>query len=419
MDIKGNVMFICGCYPEEYTEYFVNNSKVMPQNAANVLSWRLIEGFDENIPNNINVLTCPFIGYYPKQFKKLFIRDQNWAHNGKDSIDKVLGFFNIKGLETYIKSVRIYKHFKKWYQESEQNRYVLFYSHYAGFMRAAGKIKRKFKDVHITCLVTEMNELDERKDLEGIKGKIKGIPRGLMIQITYKNLKYIDSFVLLAERMKEYLGVDKRPYVVVEGIINLNLTQHKQNTDTNQISPNKNEFRVVYTGTLHKRYGLLMLIDSFEYIEDKSINLYICGDGDGKDDIIERCKSNSAIHYMGIIKHEDAVKLQASADLLVNSMPNFGKHTALSFPSKTMEYMISKKPVVCFKVEGIPNEYDTYLEYFEEENPKSIAKKIIELRNKEREELDQMGTKNREFVIKNKTPKMQVAKILKMMFGES
>lgn len=412
--MKNNVLFVTGCYPKD-TDEFVADSKVMPQNAANVLSWRLIEGFDANIPGRLTVLTCPFIGYYPNMYRKLWIRSRKWAHDGECPTDTLLGFLNLKGLETYIKSVRIYRFAKRWYKQAQENRNLLFYSHYAGFMRAAGKLKKRLPDLALTCLVTDMNELDERKDLQGLKGKLKGLPRKIMIDTTYKNLKYMDSFVLLADKMKEPLQVGDRPYVVVEGIANTQLAKEGAAPASEDRFPKEeNEFRVVYTGTLHKRYGSVMLTEAFSRISDKTVHLYLCGDGDGREEVKANAQKNPNVHYLGVLKHEDAIRLQASADLLVNSMPEFGIHTALSFPSKTMEYMILGKPVACFKVRGIPDEYDVYLDYFEEETPQAMAKKIEELKGKGREVLAQMGKKNQEFVLAHKNPKTQVAKILDM-----
>ena len=410
-----NILFLTGCYPKEFDDFYVNNSKVMPQNAANVLSWRIIEGLVANIPNNFKVLTCPFIGYFPKGFTKLFIKDAKWQVG--DIVNDQLGFINIKGLETFIKSERIYRYVRKWYKESKNNRAILIYSHYAGFLRAAGKIKKRMPDIHLSCLVTDMNELDERKDLMGIKGKIKGIPRSIMIKTTYKNLKYIDSFVLLAEKMKEYLGVGQRPYCIVEGIcdssVNFNHVDIRKDFEKNQ-----KEFRVVYTGTLHKRYGVVTLANAFNEIKDKNVVLYICGSGDGEEAVRAISENNSSVKFLGVLPHGQALELQKSADLLVNSMPNFGLHTALSFPSKTMEYMVMGKPVACFKVEGIPNEYDEYLLYFEEFKAEKMAKKILEISNLPSEEIKEISKRNRDFVIKNKSPQVQVEKIIKLMEGK-
>ena len=142
--MDGNLLFLTGCYPKEMGNYFEINSKVMPQNAMNVLSWRIIEGLEANIPGRFTVVSCPFIGYYPKGFTKLKIKDFEWSHNQKDK-DILLGFFNIKGLETLQKSERIFKYIQKWYKLSINNRHVLIYSHYAGFLRAAGNNQKNIR----------------------------------------------------------------------------------------------------------------------------------------------------------------------------------------------------------------------------------------------------------------------------------
>lgn len=410
--MKGNLLFLTGCYPKEFSDYYINNSKVMPQNAANVLSWRLIEGFTANLQDKFTILTCPFIGYFPKGFKKAIIRDSQWSHDGV-SKDFQLGFLNIKGIETYIKSERIFYYVKKWYKQSVFNRNILIYSHYAGFMRAAGMIKKAMPDMHITCLVTDMNECDPRPDLLGIKGKIKGIPRQIMINTTYKNLKYIDSFVLLAEKMKDYLGVGERPYVIVEGIADKNV--RTKSTVIDGFEKSDKEFRVVYTGTMHKRYGSVVLANAFKLLEEKNIKLYICGSGDGEEEVKEIAEENNNVNFLGSIPHNKAIALQASADLLVNSMPEFGIHTALSFPSKTMEYMIMGKPVACFKVSGIPDEYDDYLMYFDEYSAEAIAKKILEISKMSEEELQKKAVANRQFALDNKNAVVQTNKILQML----
>lgn len=409
--MKGNLLFLTGCYPKEMGNYFNVNSKVMPQNAMNVLSWRIIEGLEENIPGRFQVLSCPFIGYYPKGFTKLKIDDFEWSHNGKDK-DQLLGFINIKGFETWQKSKKIFRYVKKWYAQSKENRHILVYSHYAGFLRAAGLIKRAMPDMSITCLVTDMNEMDERKDLMGIKGKIKGIPRSVMIHITYSNLKYLSSFVLLAEGMKVPLKVGNRPYVVVEGIADKNVNRLSSSV---KFAKSVDEFRVVYTGTLHKRYGAVMLAEAIQGLKNTSVKLYICGSGDGENEIAKISENCNRIEFLGVVPHNEAIELQSTADLLVNSMPNFGIHTELSFPSKTMEYMAMGKPVACFKVKGIPDEYDGHLIYFEEESSVGIAKKIIEISTMKRNKLESIGIENRKFVMENKTPKIQVAHILDML----
>ena len=73
------------------------------------------------------------------------------------------------------------------------------------------------------------------------------------------------------------------------------------------------------------------------------------------------------------------------------------------------------KPVACFKVKGIPDDYDKHLMYFEEESAAGIAKKILEISDMNKDTLECIGKENRKFVMENKTPKIQVQIILDML----
>ena len=205
----------------------------------------------------------------------------------------------------------------------------------------------------------------------------------------------------------------ERPYVIVEGIADKNVCT--KSTAIEGFEKSDKEFRVVYTGTMHKRYGSVVLANAFKLLEEKNIKLYICGSGDGEEEVKEIAKENNNVNFLGSIPHNKAIALQASADLLVNSMPEFGIHTALSFPSKTMEYMIMGKPVACFKVSGIPDEYDDYLMYFDEYSAEAMAKKIFEISQKSIDELQRIGIANRQFALDNKNAVVQTNKILQML----
>ena len=84
-------------------------------------------------------------------------------------------------------------------------------------------------------------------------------------------------------------------------------------------------------------------------------------------------KSHANIRYFGFVSHERALELQAKAALLINPRSPKGVFTRYSFPSKTLEYMRSGKPVVCHRLEGIPEEYDPYLQYIEGEGAGAIV----------------------------------------------
>ena len=76
--------------------------------------------------------------------------------------------------------------------------------------------------------------------------------------------------------------------------------------------------------------------------------------------------------------------------------------------------MLAGKPVIAYKLPGIPDEYDDYLLYIEcKEN--GLADCIKKYGNTDIKELEIIGKKNQLFAEQNKNYIVQTAKILKIM----
>jgi len=80
-----------------------------------------------------------------------------------------------------------------------------------------------------------------------------------------------------------------------------------------------------------------------------------------------------------------------------------------------MEYILSGKPVLMYKLDGVPDEYDQYLYYINGSEPKDIADRIMEVCEKPQSELDDFGQKARQFVLENKSSEIQAKKIIDMI----
>ena len=104
--------------------------------------------------------------------------------------------------------------------------------------------------------------------------------------------------------------------------------------------------------------------------------------------------------------------MQARAALLINPRSPRGVFTRYSFPSKTLEYMRSGKPVACYRLEGIPKEYDPYLRYIEGEGASAIMRAVRETLELPEEERLMLGRRSRAFVLANKTPQIQCRRLM-------
>jgi glycosyltransferase involved in cell wall biosynthesis len=233
------------------------------------------------------------------------------------------------------------------------------------------------------------------------------------VDIFNKNLKFVDSFVLLTEPMKNILNVGNRPFVVVEGVVNLkNGNDESGNYESNNID---DIMTVVYTGTLNKKFGVVNLVEAFHRVALKNVYLKICGRGDSEDIIKEYVSKDKRIKFLGQLSNQEAVKLQKKATVLVNPRQNNEEFTKYSFPSKNMEYLLTGRPVIAYKLDGMPDEYDDYFCYVEDDSIDMLTRKIEEVLLMEEETRSEFGTRARYYVLKEKNNVSASIKIIDMI----
>ena len=167
---------------------------------------------------------------------------------------------------------------------------------------------------------------------------------------------------------------------------------------------------MLYSGTLEPDLGVPELLEVFASLPE--YDLWICGQGSMSAEVTRAAKSHANIRYFGFVSHERALELQAKAALLINPRSPKGVFTRYSFPSKTLEYMRSGKPVVCHRLEGIPEEYDPYLQYIEGEGAGAIVNAVRKVLALTPEERLSLGQRARTFVLDNKTPGNQCRRLM-------
>lgn len=410
------ILFLGGMFPKIQEDTIYKNSIGSVQTAADFFQWNLIDGLEAHLAKPVDLISSRFIGYYPQLYNKAIIKPLRFNHHPL-SEDYAIGFINVKGIEIYDRMRRLYTPVKKWIIKqliADELIVIIVYSATPQFMNVIGKLKKEFSFLHICLIVPDLPEYMKMTNKNTLARKIydKYMEKPLH-NIVYKNMKFVDSFVLLTKEMKEYLNVGERRYVVVEGVINEN-----RELISNSLFFEKVDIQtILYTGTLAAKYGIMELAKAFTQISNKSIRLIICGEGDAKDDI-DRL-GDDRIELKGVISHDSVLKLQQKATLLINPRRNNEEYTKYSFPSKTMEYMQSKRPVLMYRLDGIPSEYDEYLLYFDDYPDKCMSDIIEEIINKDPEELKDIGMKASEFVCKYKTKILQGEKILNMIGKDS
>jgi glycosyltransferase involved in cell wall biosynthesis len=120
---------------------------------------------------------------------------------------------------------------------------------------------------------------------------------------------------------------------------------------------------------------------------------------------------------LGELPRLEVLNLQMRATVLVNPRRSDLLFTSYSFPSKTMEYLGSGTPTILNRLMGIPDEYFGYCFTPEREDEEALRQCIIKVCEMPMDELSAFGSRAREFVVKNKNPKVQAQKIYNLING--
>ena len=394
-------VFLSLMIPAELANDVKQNSSNNMADAANALEHNLMQGLAENLsvpPKIINVLP---IGSYPQYYSELFVKKSKFKLCNRDNHENI-GFCNIKFARNYFIEKAVYDSLEAYCKKKSGNIVICIYSASLCFLSAVEKLKNKFPNIIVCDIIADLPGMT---NLSSNKSVLLQWYIDYQAKNALNKLNCVDCFVLLTKQMASYLHINK-PYCVVEGIASetqeLRLKEH-------------NEKIILYTGTLHKKFGVMNLVSAFCKINNNEYRLVICGIGDSENEIKKFAESDHRISFLGQLPRDEVLRLQSKATVLVNPRQNNEEFTKYSFPSKTMEYLSSGIPVIAYKLDGIPAEYDQYLQYVEDDTIDGLKNKLVELCEMPYEQRQKIGGAGRNFVLKEKNSRVQTKNIIELI----
>jgi len=369
------------------------------QAQVNQYQWGMVDGLNANLDTKIDIIATIPMASFPLRSKMLFVKKNSFKSTY--GIDYV-GYLNFYVIRELVRKRVFYSKVKKYIEASDEKVTVFVYSMYFPFLDVMRKIKKRFGDRVDYILITP--------DLVGeytfsYKNKLKQAyhSRNAKKQMEYST--FADKYVLLTEQMKEPLNVGDKPFAVIEGF----LPHSEFNYE------NKRESKtVLYTGSLNPAFGILTLLKAFEEISDPDYRLWICGAGDGQAEVEAAAKRDSRIIYKGFLPKNEIADLQTRCDVLINPRPAEGEYTKYSFPSKTMEYLLSGSKVVMHRLDGIGDEYYRYIRVIDEHTPEAIAKAIVDA-CADVDFYDRISVEQTEWISKSKNYRSQIENIAHLL----
>lgn len=347
-------------------------------------------------------LTVDIIADYP--YKGVKIKRSRYVKHSGDSNDIIIPFANVPILGLLLKRFWIGHYVRKKIKETSYD-YVIAYLIHSPFIfgiKTAKKLKKNIRSFLICPDLPDMMDLSLEK--KPLKKLLKSVD-GLYLSELYK---YVDNYVLFAEKMKEKLPINEKPYCIIEGAANLKALD---------VTPVQKKKAIMHAGTLHRNIGIENILESMRFLP-KDMELWIFGDGDLKTYIIEKAKEDKRIKFFGFKSREEVFKYEKAASILINARNSKDEFTKYSFPSKTFEYLYSGTPFLTTSLDGIPEEYYKYMYILENNRPETIAESVRKILAYDREIIDNKAAAAKEFIIKEKCGTMQSNKLYNFIMSE-
>ena len=313
------------------------------------------KGFLAGIPEQVQIISALSTGAFPKLNRKLYFKKNQGTISSGEII--YLPYINFYYIRDFMFESGIYQHLRE-IIEKQDHTTIYVYSLYIPSLKAMTRLKKKYGDRIHYCLIIP--------DLPGKYGLVRKGIKGIRDRAEFKDKmtlsNYADSFVFLTEAMKDLF--EPKPYTVIEGFL----------PDCSfDYSLKRVPKSVLYTGSLNRAYGFGTLLEAFSMISDPDAQLWICGAGDMEGAVKEAARKDPRIQFKGFLPKSEISALQTQCDVLVNPRTDEGEYTKYSFPSKTMEYLLSGSKVVMYRLAGIGDEYYQHIRVVEEHGPQAMA----------------------------------------------
>ncbi|MGN1168978.1 MAG: glycosyltransferase [Acutalibacteraceae bacterium] len=374
---------------------------VKPSVAPILFETALLDGFKKN-GVDAHVYSFPMIPVFPKS-KILFLK--NITENLPCGfMCKWLNTVNIPVIKQISRELHAKRVIRKWCKENKNDGVIVTYSIPPFLAKAVTGSGAKYSKKTVAIVP----DLPRDMYINDTSGGFVSSLKKLYLRSSIKHQGAYDGYVYLTDAMHGVVAPDK-PYIVMEGIAD------KPSFDIKTPAKKSSPRAIMYAGMLNIRYGIINLLDAFENMNNTDAELWLFGTGTAVDEITARAKNNSRIKYFGQMNHEDIISYERKATLLVNPRDPEESFTKYSFPSKTIEYMLSGTPVLTTELKGIPCEYYNYVFSAKDNSAVTLKEKMDEILSLSDESLTQSGIKAQQFIIKEKSAESQSAKITKFI----
>ena len=400
------ILFVTGVYARESEELLRSLSGNRLQNAANAFQWSVVDGLVKT-GCDFEVVSLPFLPSYPMRYKRLYTPSVDITYQD-ECIGYMLSYCSLVCAKYFSIKQRLCSYVRKWVKENESDiseLVVLIYGLNPAYVEAVVDAIGDNKKVKIASIVTDL--VDHMSDFASNRSLLKRLQCSIESYKTKRLYKSIDKYILLTQAMATKIPDAVGRNIVIEGLAKpAPLTRGNKSIE---------RVMFLYTGALDEFTGVKDMVDAFMLTKSPRYRLVICGVGALEDYIKSKSSIDNRIEFLGVLSREECIGLQHKTTCLINPRKPNGDITKYSFPSKTMEYMMSGTPMIGYRLEGIPSEYYDYMYIPDDMSNEALARMMEQIAMTKQEDLDHKANKAYEFIVTHKTAQAQVQKILNFL----
>lgn len=281
---------------------------------------------------------------------------------------------------------------KKWCKEHREKNAWVIVDPLVSVISIPTRRAAQKRGIKVAAVVTDIPTL-----CTNMKGRKENIVKRTLLslyqKISDRDLHAYDAYIPLTESINDVVNVNKKPHIVIEGFAD------SKDTEISDVHENY----IMYAGGVYEKYGVKTLVDAFISLNRQDVMLYIFGEGPYVDELKKVQALHSNVRYMGCVSPEEAVSYEKRALLLVNPRPTDEEFAKYSFPSKTMEYLLSGTAVVSTRLPGIPEEYFEHMYSFSGYSEDDLRDELTRLLGLPKGEIESKGKNGHDFTMNKKS----------------
>lgn len=263
-------------------------------------------------------------------------------------------FINIKGVRIYSLYKGLLKGFLKLNSKKGLPDIILFYNAYYFNILLAKKVKSMFPNLKLILIVLDLQD----PDIDNWS-KFK------------KDFEIFDGCIFLSWWAYINAPIDNKIHIDAgwDGIIK----KSKKNKDTSEII-------FLYAGKMHKFGGVQILIEAIKKIPAKIKNIRFEFFGkEVSSELIDLSKIDNRVVVKGFVSEYELEEAFDRSHVFLSPLDLTYSDNKMVFPSKILNYLRYKKPILASKSKGISRDYDDVLFYPESNDAQGWLSLILRL----------------------------------------